>query len=152
VKFKTAVTTTVGLEAAYQSGLRALRNTDRERLAARNPRQLSGSVNLDEALQHRFPQSPRWDYAVGLSLGQRQSDKVFWIEVHPATDGQIGSVLAKLQWLKRWLVAARSPLNAMEREFVWISSGKTALTAQSPQVKRMAMQGLRCVGQHFSIG
>jgi hypothetical protein len=37
---------------------------------------------------------------------------VYWLEIHPASDGEVKVVLAKLEWLKNWLrtKAPNSPL------------------------------------------
>jgi hypothetical protein len=60
-------------------------------------------------------------------------------------------VLAKLNWLKEWLPENATALNAMYREFIWVSSGKTSFTLTAPQQKRFALLGLQHKGRVFKI-
>ena len=152
MKFKAAIEATRGLEQAFRPGLQALQNSDRNRITAIDARKLAGSANIDEALRAACPNEPRWDYSIGLKRAGNQPEKVFWLEVHPATEGQIKTVLTKLSWLKSWLAAVNSPLVQLDREYIWIASGKTSFTAQSAQAKQLAIHGIQCVGRHFAIG
>ncbi len=150
--FKDAVEQTTGLGEAYCRGLRALRSQDRTHVDAQDTQRLSGSVDLDSVLQADQPNDPRWDYGVGhrpSNLNGREM--IYWIEIHPATDGEVKVVIGKLQWLKQWLSSSARKLNAMHREFVWLSSGKTSLTLTAPQRKKMALEGLQHKGGHFRI-
>ncbi len=149
MSFQEAVEATPGVAGAYRPGLRALRAMDRDKVSADNPRNLAGSVDLDGALQAGMPDDPRWDYGVGAnSAGE---EKVFWVEVHPATEGEIEAVLAKLMWLKQWLQDSAVALDGFPREFVWISSGRTAITQRSPKLKRLALAGGVFKGGHLRI-
>ena len=47
---------------------------------------------------------------------------IYWIEVHPANEGEVRVVLEKLRALKTWLRTNAQKLNAMNRSFIWISS------------------------------
>ena len=126
MSFREAVESIPHLGAgALMPGLQALKAVDRARVTCAKPRVLKGSLDLDTRLQPAFPQDPRWDYAVCVS---RSGDRVFWIEVHPATDGNVREVERKFQWLRQWLSGDGTPLNQFDAEFVWISSGRTTLT------------------------
>ena len=147
--FREAVQVTPRIAAAYRPGLRALRGADRQKVSALRPRALSGSIDLDGALENAYPDANRWDYGIGIR--QAGGEKVYWAEVHPGRDGEIGLVLEKLNWLKAWLRDSGVPLNNLQREFVWISSGATAITPNSPRLRGLAAQGLIFKGRHFRI-
>lgn len=149
MRFQEAVQATPDVAGAYRPGLQALRAMDRDRVSAAKPRSLAGSVDLDGALQAAKPDDPRWDYGIGAkSAGEAM---VFWVEVHPATEGEIDVVLAKLTWLKQWLQDSAVALNGFPREFVWISSGRAAITQKSPKLRRLALAGGVFKGRHLRI-
>lgn len=149
--FKSAVEATPEIQDAWNAGLQALRQADHRHIQPAESRHLSGSVNLDEALKHRYPSDQRWDYGIGYRSPNGSSETVYWVEVHPASSGEVKEVLGKLAWLKNWLGEKAPKLNAMRREFVWISSGVTSLTLSSTQAKRFALLGLRHTGRRLRI-
>ena len=148
--FKAAVEATPEIQHAWNRGLQALRGRDRDCVQAGDTRRLSGSVDLDTTLRETYPQRARWDYAIGYRRNTG-GEIVYWIEVHPANSGSVTEVLAKLNWLKPWLENNAPRLDELRKEFIWISSGRTSFTNTSPQAKRMALQGLQCVGRRLSI-
>lgn len=148
--FKSAVQATAGLEQAWESGLRALEDADRQRIRAVDSRRLTGSICLDLALAEMMPNDPRWDYGIGHRPTNRE-EMVYWIEVHPATEGDIVAILRKHNWLAAWLKSSAPELNSLHRNFVWVSSNKTSFTQSSPQGKRLAQHGLMLAGRHFKI-
>lgn len=153
MSFEGDVAHTAGLSAAYRQGLKALRKGDRRKVKVppRSTRRLAGSADIDLALAARFPQAARWDYAVAISVAG-QSEFLHWIEVHSAGGlATIGQVLAKPAWLRNWLSNEGSLLNKYKREFVWIASGRSAFQQNSPQLKKMALQGLRFAGGHCMV-
>lgn len=131
------------LPGAYAEGLQALENKDRHRVECKKPRQLAGSVNLDEALKPADRHGNRWDYGIGI---KRDGGKevVIWVEVHPASTSNVPEVLAKLVWLKKWL-QEKSPalqrLTAVDG-YVWIASGKVAIRPGTRQVALLRKAGL----------
>lgn len=151
MSFRQDLQVVAGLEDAYQPGLKALRSRDREKITDPKPRNLTGSADIDTALCERYPDSPRWDY-VAASTTQNRSEFLHWIEVHPADgEGTIGEVQTKLAWLKEWLFADGKPLNNYPRRFVWIASGRSAFQQNSPQLKKLASQGLVFAGGFYSM-
>jgi hypothetical protein len=60
-------------------------------------------------------------------------------------------MLEKVNWLRGWLADEAQPLNKITRRFVWISSGKVALTPGSPQRKRIAAAGIEFVGRKLEL-
>ena len=147
--FREAVEATAEIAGAYRLGLRALRAVDRQKVTARNPRSLAGSVDLDGALVGVYPAARRWDYGIGVR--QAGGDEVYWTEIHPARDDQIAVMREKLNWLKQWLRNSAASLNGLPREFVWIASGGTAMTPSSPKLRALVAQGLVFRGGHFKI-
>jgi hypothetical protein len=151
MKFRQAVEGTPELIGAWQAGLRALREIDRKRIDTTAPRRLKGSIDIESRLQPIYPEERQWDYAVGFSPAGFQEEVIYWIEVHPATDGEIKVVLAKLEFLQSWLRSNGRKLDGMHRVFIWVSSGKTSFTPTSPQQKRFALLGLHHTGRFFKI-
>ncbi|MCI0695880.1 hypothetical protein L0337_28250 [candidate division KSB1 bacterium] len=150
MNFRTAVQATPALKKAFKDGLQALRQTDRSRIACKKPHDLAGSVNAGAMLEEALPNAPRWDYGVGVHI-DKNSDRVIWIEIHPASSHHINDVLSKLQWLKSWLKTNAHRLDALPREFVWVASGMIAMQPGSPQRKKLAECGLVFAGSRFVI-
>jgi hypothetical protein len=57
--FRQAVDETDDLNGAWQPGLRAFREVDRNRIGTDDTRRLKGSVNVERPLQSLYP-SERW--------------------------------------------------------------------------------------------
>ncbi len=114
-----------------------------------DPRRLTGSVDIDTPLTVTQPNANRWDYAVAFQHTNRNSEHVYWIETHTANLKELNVVLAKLSWLRAWLAGEGKELNRFYRDFVWISSGTTTLSA--PQLKRLVQAGLRQTGRILRI-
>jgi hypothetical protein len=140
--FRQAVERTAAVEGRYREGLRGIRNVDRQRIHCSNPRMLTGSIDLDEALRVRNPNDPRWDYGIGVRVGAR-SDIVIWAEVHPATSLHVDEVLTKLRWLRERTGDSAPAFVELGQHFCWVATGSIAFRRGSPQEKRIAQQGLR---------
>lgn len=147
--FRAAVEATPEIAGAFRVGLRAVRAVDREKLSVQRPRALRGSIDLDGALADTYHDAHRWDYGIGVAQGRK--DKVFWTEVHPARDSEIGVILNKLNWLRDWLRDSGMALNGLPREFIWIATGAIAITPRSPGLRKLATNGLVFKGGHFKI-
>jgi hypothetical protein len=147
--FEEAVVATphLGL-AAYHPGLQALKATDRARIDCANTAKLSGSVDVDAAIQPSQQDAHRWDYAIGY---RRKTEAIYWVEVHPASLGDVARVRDKFLWLRAWLAGDGNRLEAFDAEFVWISSGKTTFTQASPAIRKLAQEGVRTVGRSLKI-
>lgn len=143
-----------GINSTYaQVGLKAIKGEDRAAIKPKTTkaaRRLTGSLDMDAALRDRFPQDPRWDYGVGLMLTDNKTEVAIWIEVHPATTGEVDCFLKKLNWLKTYLkqYAALSKLTERaERHnvqpFYWIATDSGVhIPAHMPQAKQLAGQGI----------
>jgi hypothetical protein len=149
MKFVDAVNKTKEISSAYRVGLKAIENTHRNRIKYGTSKNITGSVNLDDALRLSHPTEPRWDYGIGYLM--HNSEKIHWVEFHPASSGHIEEVLNKLEWLKNWLQSSATKLNAMPKRFVWVASGKVHLPRNSPQRRRLAEKGLFFAGESVSL-
>ncbi len=143
MSFRAALQATPGLQNAYCPGLQALRAEDRARIRAANARSLAGSADIDAALGTAYANAARWDYAIAHRAHHPPGERVYWVEVHSAHTGDVGAVLAKLNWLKSWLSGAAPLLAVLPREFVWLATGPVHILAGSPQARRLAQSGLR---------
>jgi hypothetical protein len=151
VTFKNAVEETPSVADSWRSGLGALRGVHRQHIEAEDTRRLRGSVDVDTALAATCPNDPRWDYAIGHQPSNHESETVYWVEIHPASSGEVNDVLQKLVWLKAWLRNSAPRLNSMRKEFIWVSSGRTSFTLSSPQQKQFALLGLQHKGRVLRI-
>lgn len=147
MSFRSDVDTEIGA-TSHRVGLRALTPADRARTRVAGTTRLLGSADLDAAVRHAFPNSPRWDYVVGTTIDDQT--RVFWIEVHPASgERTIAEVSAKLNWLADWLSGKR--LARYDREIVWIATGKTSFNTLHPGIKALANKGCSFVGRQLEI-
>jgi hypothetical protein len=110
---------------------------------------LVGSVDIDGCMKSRYPNDPRWDYAVGYKLVNKEI--VFWIEVHPAHDGAIDEVIDKRAWLDQWLLGEGRALREWEGRYLWVSTRGTQFTAQSPQRNQLAEKRILQVGSRAEL-
>lgn len=150
MSFEAAVEATAGLKGAYKAGLKALFEGHRGRIDVADTRRLCGSVNLDAALRT----GPRanehvWDYGVCYT---DKTAKVHWIEVHPASDHGVTDLLAKLDWLEKWLAEDGHRIKPLTAAYVWISSGKTTFTKTAPNARRLAQAGVISAGRRYRLG
>ncbi|MCA9155463.1 MAG: hypothetical protein KDA38_11780, partial [Planctomycetales bacterium] len=102
-EFRRAVLDVPAIAGGLCDGLQAVRTADKRHLRISVPESLVGSVDVDSTLKTAFPNAPRWDYAIGYHCSNRKVEVVYWVEIHPASDGEIKVVLAKLEWLRGWL-------------------------------------------------
>jgi hypothetical protein len=150
MSFQSAVARTEALRGAYRDGLQALKRVDREKIRCANSRDLTGSVNLDEALADSHPNDPRWDYGIGVRKA-RGAGHVVWVEVHPATSHGAAEVCEKHSWLMKWLESSAPLLSAMTGRCVWVASGKVAIPPHSPHRRRLAAQGIHFAGRTLDL-
>jgi len=115
--FKMAVEATPNLE--YHTGKNAL-SSQYSRLVI--IRQCDGSVDIDKCLSATEHNNCRWDYAIG------HNGKAYFVEIHPAQkSGNIDEMIAKAQWLAKWLNSAPE-LKAIQHPVrYWIATNGTNL-------------------------
>lgn len=141
MNFSEAVKECAALAPRLRSGLGGVSSRDRGRIRVSDPRNLLGSVNVDDALRDLEPSANRWDYGIGHRL-ESNSERVIWVEVHAASSSHIQPVLNKLDWLRRWLRNNAKALHDMPAHFVWVASGQVAFTRNSMQSRTLAQKGL----------
>jgi len=112
---------------------------------------LEGSVDLDSTFARSQPQAPRWDYGIGYRTKRQGQDRICWLEVHPCTASEVHGVVRKHEWLCGWLAAEGSRLRTLPSDFVWVSSGRTCITASSPQARRLSSRGILLAGSQVRI-
>jgi hypothetical protein len=149
--FREAVEKTPHLENAYCAGLQALRAEDKPHIDPEDPRKLQGSVDIDAANVRVDPQGNRWDFAIAYEHTNRDAEVVYWVELHTASDSQVGKVIKKAQWLQAWFQGNGKLLKPFEKEILWVSSGATTFTLSAPQKKQMAQVGLKTCGGNLRI-
>ena len=122
MSFVKAVQNTPEIAACFKPGLQALGSNSRK-MNVRDTRALEGSVNIDECLEKRYPNAPRWDYVFGYK------ERVYYVEVHTAGSvGEVKHVIEKFKWLKQWRKDSAPNLEDLEDRstYHWVSSGDTA--------------------------
>jgi hypothetical protein len=103
---------------------------------------LEGSVDIDVCLQILYPQSHRWDYALGYQ------GKVYFIEVHSTHTSEVSTIKNKLAWLKDWLHIQAPALNSLPKHFYWIASGgNNKILKGSSQARVIAKMGLKPISR-----
>jgi hypothetical protein len=105
--FREAVQATQEIENCYHGGLRAL-GAHSGKIELAHAKQCGGSVNIDDCVQEKYPNDNRWDYAFAYNK------RVFFVEVHTASTGEVSTVLRKLGWLKDWLVQHAPEINRLK--------------------------------------
>jgi len=138
MSFKRDVEKIREISTCYQKGLRALAGYSK-RVKCNDTSNIGGSVHLDECVKEIYPDSARWDYIVS------HQNQNFFIEVHPATTGEVKVVINKVRWLKKWLKVKAVALNnnkARNQPFRWVSSGKVAIAKKSKYARQLAQNGI----------
>jgi len=98
------------------------------------------SVDLDVALRQHYPNAPRWDYGVQWRRGK--SEQIAWVEVHPATSGEVAAFLRKLEWLKGWLQQGAAQCQALPASFHWVATD-VGVHIDSARRRRLNAAGIR---------
>lgn len=151
--FKETVEATPKLAGNWRAGLGALRPQDKVSVVPEDTStaRLRGSVDIDTAWVAHDPQGNRWDFAIGYKHDNRTTEFIYWLEIHTGSDGEIRTVLKKLDWLKNWLRGEGRELAKFDRLFIWAASGATSFTKGSQQVKALASKGIIYTGSVFKI-
>ena len=140
MNFADAIRSTPEIAQCLRNGLQALGGNS-GKVAVRETRDLTGSVDVDTCLMKRYPNAPRWDYVFGYR------DRVYYVEVHPADNTRkVREVTAKLQWLKQWRKLSAKNLEGLESQstYHWISTGKTASSVKKGKyLQILAQNGIR---------
>jgi hypothetical protein len=153
MRFQDAVANSNDVRDYYRAGLQALLEGDRERLSCQDTRKISGSLHLDAAVTPLYPNAARWDYGIGIKKTESK-DKAIWVEVHPADANHVRKMIEKGIWLKNWLKNRAPDLMAItygDSAYIWVASGGVSFQRNSPQTKRLALEGIAFPQKHYRI-
>lgn len=128
MSFEDKVKATGEISGCYEAGLQALDGNNSKSILVNETRDLDGSVNLDNCTLRKYQNANRWDYIIGYK------NEAFFVEVHPASSGEVKEIVKKVKWLKKWLKTKASQINsikAKQQPFRWVASGKIAITKNS---------------------
>ncbi len=149
-RFRKAVARVKALEGCCREGLGALLKRDKKLVSAPNTRKLQGSVNLDTCLKAAAPDAARWDYAIGYEAAD--GEKVYYVEVHPASTADIPTVLAKHAWLREWLKTQAHALEKLPAEHWWVATGPIKLLPTSRQANKLKVAKIQGPTKHLTLG
>lgn len=90
-----------GLQPSEGKG--AIKHQYQAGIASSDSFKFTGSVDIDEGCRSAEPESPRWDYGLGMKRSS-ENECAIWVEPHPASStGEVAKIIAKLDWLERKL-------------------------------------------------
>ncbi len=135
---------------AYCAGKQALKREHRGLVTCKDSRRLTGSIDLDKALERQpdHANAARWDYGLGYRPAAGRPEQAVWIEVHSATTKEVDAVLRKLRWLQDWLNDGAGCLKRMTNRaapnirFVWIASGRVNIPKHTRQARRLSQNAI----------
>jgi len=144
------------VSTAYRKGLQGLKGEHRQKIKIADTRNLTGSLDLDAALKGtpKHCNKTRWDYGIGYKRPDQAKEYVVWVEVHPATSGEVKKMLLKLAWLKKWLKTECTKLGELPRPlgFVWLATeAGVNFTRGSSKAKLLAQYGLTFSGRSLDL-
>ena len=142
--FQIAVENTPDVKNGFRAGLQAVKNSDRNKVNVTDPRKLQGSLDIDTQVQKKYPQEPRWHYALSYD------DKLYFFEVHPASTSEVDAVIKKLGWLKDWLKNKAPEINKLQKgvhPYVWVQSGRYDILESGKSGKKLAASGIVVTNQ-----
>lgn len=138
--FQIAVENTPDVKNGFCVGLKGVKNSDRNKVNVTDPRKLQGSLDIDTQVQKKYPQEPRWDYALSYD------DKLYFFEVHPASTSEVDTVINKLTWLKKWLKNKAPQINKLQKgnqPYTWVPTGRYAILSLGTYAKKLAVSGIK---------
>lgn len=136
-KFQVAVDT--DLPGAYRSGLGAIKGSERSKFDfLKDTRKIDGSADIDSTVKKQFPNDNRWDYVVGYN------DKAYFFEVHPMTEGEVSTMIAKKDWLEGFLNTKAININKLKRlPYFWLPTDSGCeITPRSKKAKMLELNNI----------
>ncbi len=134
--FKEKVEKIEAIKNCYCEGLGGIEKKDRKKIDFSNSRSIEGSVNLDKCLKKACPNDNRWDYAIGYK------NKVYFVEIHPATAGERKKVFKKLEWLKR---NKQNTVFKSDNNYYWIGTNGIKILPSSKYYKEIKKKGIMLI-------
>jgi hypothetical protein len=136
------------IRSAIRPGKQGINAEHRECIQCAQTRRFLGSLNVEAAYRNREGNANLWDYGLGF----RECDGThvaIWVEVHPASTGEVAVFLRKLAWLKGRLQSEANDLARMSKRsgsgkaFHWIATQSGVhITPNSPQSRQLAQAGI----------
>lgn len=124
---------------SFEDGKVAVKNEYREKIRAKNPRNLKGSMDIDNACKNREPNSPRWDYLV--VIWKNNLENLALIEIHGAAKSEnVKEVIQKKEWLIKWLKNAG--VDYFKKSFTWVATGSISIIPSSRYAKELSRRGI----------
>ena len=145
--FEAAVKLTPEVTNCYQKGLQAVPKVDKSKVQLTDTTKCGGSLFIDQCLidQGLYPQGNRWDYAVDYN------GEVYFFETHTASTSEVRTVLAKLQWLKDWLVASAPEINKLKAKsktpYYWVQSDGYHILKNSAHERAAIQSGIKPISK-----
>lgn len=140
-------------------GKSALKNEYRDSLSLHAQWKHTESVDLDLHFLEAEPNSPRWDYGVGVEC--KGEEFVFWVEPHPASStGEVAKVTRKAKWLREKLSSdAFADLDHLTRRtsaagykpLQWVFSGELRIVPGSKEARALAQAGIAFPSRHIKL-
>ena len=142
---KVAVEQTEDVKGKFKRGLGAVKGNEKQKIVVPDTRKITGSLDIDSSTKDQYPEANRWDYAI------EYDKETFFIEVHPGSTSEIPTVIAKLEWLKKWLKEKAPAINALKAKgkqpYHWVYTNKFAILPNSKYTKQLAQINLLPVKQ-----
>ena len=138
--FQIAVENTPDVKNGFRAGLQAVKNCDRNKVDATDPKKIQGSLDIDGQVEEIYPESPRWDYALSYD------DKIYFFEVPSASTSEVDAVIKKLGWLKDWLKNKAPEINKVQKgnqPYTWVQSGSYSILSLGSYAKKLAVNGIK---------
>lgn len=135
---KAAVEKTPDVKGQFKPGLQAVKNSAKY-IDCKNKRLITGSVDIDTATEHLYPDANRWDYVIEFS------NLLYYVEPHPAdADHEVDKVCAKAQWLFGWLKNSAPEIRRLRSAgLFWVQTGKNTVLKDSRQKRKLAILGVK---------
>lgn len=138
--FKEAVESTPDVANGFCPGLQAIEKGDKDAVNVKDVHKVDGSLNIDKETRNLYPKDPRWDYAVGYD------EKVYYVEVHPASTSNISEMIKKKTWLLNWLKTKASQIDKLPSgcpKFLWAATeAGVHISSQASYKRKLAQLGL----------
>ena len=137
--FQIAIEHTEDVKDGFRTGKQAIKKTDREKIAATDNGKLQGSLDIDSEVKTRYPEDPRWDYALSYD------NETHFFEIHPADTSEVDKVVEKAKWLKKWLKNNAPEIDRLpkaEHPYIWIQSGHFAILPTSKNNRKLSTAGI----------
>lgn len=154
-----AAAVTAGLEPSQGKG--AVKGQYQSAITGGKLFKFTGSVDIDAACTGAEPESPRWDYGLGVK-GSNVKEFAIWVEPHPASSSsEVAKVLAKLDWLECKLEEPKfKDLKALTQlaaqagvlRFHWLAmTGGVRIRPGSREAAMLFKRGLRLPVRHLAL-